>query len=63
MRFHLWEDAAESLNAVKGHTVELISKFSDMHTKITIYQVENENRSKVRYKHWCKTSDSFLFLG
>lgn len=63
MHFLLEKVAAESLHAMKGHTVKLPSKFLDVNTRIAIYQIENKNRSKVRYEHWYKTLDSFLFLG
>lgn len=46
MHFLLWKVAAESLNAMKGHTVKLTSKFLDMHTK-TFYQIENKDRREI----------------
>lgn len=47
MHFLLWKVAAESLNALKGHTVKLTSKFLDMHTKTMFYQIENKDRSEI----------------
>lgn len=58
MHFLLQKVAAESLHAMKGHTVKLTSKFLDIpnrHTKIIIYQMKNKNSSKVEYEHWYKT--------
>lgn len=63
MDFPLWTAGAESLNAVKGHTVKLSPKFLDIHVMITTYQTENKNGSKVRYEHRFKILHFFLFLG